>query len=99
MHKIKIAYATGPGPDTEVEIDVEDLQHSARDHIVIEQAAGRQLIGLFGTGFGERYFTLIDGAMAFIGCRIVKMGADCTISYMRVGPYPPPGPVCIVIPI
>lgn len=98
MNKIKIAYTTGHDPDTEVEIDVESLQHSARDRLAIDQRAGRRLIDLFGTGFGERYFTLIDGATGFTGCRIVKMGADCTISYMRVGPYTPPDPACIVIP-
>jgi hypothetical protein len=58
----------------EVEIDVENLQHSARDRIVVDQAAGQQLIRLFGSGFGEWHFTLIDGAMAFSGCRVVRMG-------------------------
>jgi hypothetical protein len=99
MPKIKIIYpAAGGAPDAEVDVDMQSLQHPARDHLVLDQAAGRRLIELFGNGYGDRHFTLVEGNMAFEGCRVVKMGADCTISYMRVGPYPPPAPVRIVIP-
>ena len=44
MPKIKIAYPTGLGPDTEVEIEVERLEPPARDRLVVDRAAGQKLI-------------------------------------------------------
>jgi hypothetical protein len=99
MKKFKvICIANGVDSEIEAEIDVESLQHSARDRMVFDQGVGRQLIGLLGSGYGDRHFTLVDGDMAFTECRVLKMGADCTISYMRVGPCPPLEPVVVVIP-
>jgi hypothetical protein len=100
MPKIKIIYpVAGGAPDAEVDMEVQSLQHSARDHLVLDHPVGLRLVELFGDGYGELPFTLVDGPMGFTGCRIEDLISGCTISYMRVGPYPPSDPDPIVFPV
>ena len=100
MQKIKIVYVTtGPAPDTEAEIEVQSLRYGS-GRIVIDLAAGRQIADLWrGRSIFDPVFHLVDGSTMFVGCGVERVGHDCTISYMRVDPYPPLEPVHVVVPI
>lgn len=80
MKKVTIVFPENE--DAGVELEIASFRQISETRIVIDLIAAHRLIALLGQGYGDRFFILVDGQITFVGCRIVKMGADCTIDFM-----------------
>ena len=63
---------TGDGRRALGEIDGTSVTYT-RSRIYLTLAAGRQLIEIFGSGYGERHFDLVRGDGMFVNCLIEEM--------------------------
>jgi len=75
MRTVTVAFAkVGNEVDTEEDVDVGTFIRLGSDMFSIDLAAGYTLSKMFGEGYGERVFHLVDGGTIFTGCRIMEMG-------------------------
>jgi len=86
MRTIVIAVAPPGSSDFAThQVDIEFLRRLGEYRAVIDLSAGHRIAAILGNGYGEKAFHLDDGEMRYEACRIVRMGRDCTLDFMRAG--------------